>query len=141
MEKPLITAKYQIVKLIQLLGMTNKNISTEELVCILENTKSIYYNHAILDAMIFSLKSLSHNKLYKKECLTQREQDVMLMIGNSQSNVQISEALKLSVSTVETHRKNIRKKIGIKGNSNFMVFAIVYRLQHQHLTESTKYFS
>jgi FixJ family two-component response regulator len=42
-------------------------------------------------------------------------QPVLHLIGQGLSNFQISETLQLSVHTVETHRRNLSGKLGLKG--------------------------
>lgn len=47
--------------------------------------------------------------------LTAREREVLHLIGEGLSNSQISEVLQLAVHTVETHRRNLSGKLGLKG--------------------------
>jgi DNA-binding NarL/FixJ family response regulator len=47
--------------------------------------------------------------------LTSREQEVLQLISRGLSNSQISELMHLSVHTVETHRRNLSGKLGLKG--------------------------
>jgi DNA-binding NarL/FixJ family response regulator len=47
--------------------------------------------------------------------LTPRERDVFALLGSGLSSKQIADSLKLSVRTVETHRKNIAAKTGSSG--------------------------
>lgn len=47
--------------------------------------------------------------------LTVREEQVLLLIGQGLSNRRIAEDLGLSVHTVDTHRRNICHKLGVKG--------------------------
>lgn len=56
--------------------------------------------------------------------LTPREMDVLKLLVNEQTNAQIAERLKLSLFTIETHRKNIMKKIGAKNTAGLIKFAI-----------------
>ena len=56
--------------------------------------------------------------------LTSREQEVLRHIANSESNKQIARALDLSVRTVETHRLNIKRKLGIEGQAELIKFAV-----------------
>ena len=56
--------------------------------------------------------------------LTSREQEVLHHIANGESNKQIAKALDLSVRTVETHRLNIKRKLGIEGQAELIKFAI-----------------
>jgi DNA-binding NarL/FixJ family response regulator len=56
--------------------------------------------------------------------LTLREQEVLRHIANGESNKQIAKALDLSVRTVETHRLNIKRKLGIEGQAELIKFAV-----------------
>lgn len=47
--------------------------------------------------------------------LTEREEQVLLLIGQGLPNRHIAEQLRLSVHTVDTHRRNISQKLGAKG--------------------------
>jgi DNA-binding NarL/FixJ family response regulator len=58
------------------------------------------------------------------DLLTPREMDVLKLLVNEQTNAQIAENLKLSLFTVETHRKNLMKKIGAKNTAGLIRFAI-----------------
>jgi DNA-binding NarL/FixJ family response regulator len=56
--------------------------------------------------------------------LTSREQEVLRHLANGESNKQIARALDLSVRTVETHRLNIKRKLGIEGQAELIKFAV-----------------
>ncbi len=56
--------------------------------------------------------------------LTTREQEVLDHIARGQSNKGIARALDLSVRTVETHRLNIKRKLGIEGQAELIRFAV-----------------
>jgi DNA-binding NarL/FixJ family response regulator len=56
--------------------------------------------------------------------LTVREQEVLQHIASGQSNKQIARDLDLSVRTVETHRLNIKRKLGIEGQAELIKFAV-----------------
>jgi DNA-binding NarL/FixJ family response regulator len=47
------------------------------------------------------------------ECLTDRELEVFRLLGRGLQRAEISEQLKLSVKTIDTHRENIRQKLGV----------------------------
>ena len=59
--------------------------------------------------------------------LTQRERDVLRHIATGQANKQIAHALGLSVRTVETHRLNIKRKLGIDGQAELIKYAVENR--------------
>jgi DNA-binding NarL/FixJ family response regulator len=65
--------------------------------------------------------------------LTVREQEVLQHIANGESNKQIARELDLSVRTVETHRLNIKRKLGIEGQAELIKFAV----QHVHFGSRT----
>lgn len=56
--------------------------------------------------------------------LTVREHEVLKHIAAGQSNKQIARELDLSVRTVETHRLNIKRKLGIEGQAELIRFAV-----------------
>jgi DNA-binding NarL/FixJ family response regulator len=56
--------------------------------------------------------------------LTSREQEVMRGIAAGHSNKQIARMMELSVRTVETHRLNIKRKLGIEGQAELIRFAV-----------------
>ncbi len=56
--------------------------------------------------------------------LTAREQEVLQQLADGQSNKQVARALDLSVRTVETHRLNIKRKLGIEGQAELIKFAV-----------------
>ncbi|MES2689359.1 MAG: response regulator transcription factor [Bacteroidota bacterium] len=56
--------------------------------------------------------------------LTPRELDVINLIINEHTTLQIAEQLHLSHYTVETHRKNILRKTGAKNLAGLVKFAI-----------------
>jgi DNA-binding CsgD family transcriptional regulator len=46
--------------------------------------------------------------------LTPREQQIVKLIVDEKSTIEISQLLHISQKTVETHRKNIYLKLGVK---------------------------
>jgi len=56
--------------------------------------------------------------------LTAREQEILRHIAEGESNKAIARALDLSVRTVETHRLNIKRKLGIEGQAELIRFAV-----------------
>ncbi len=56
--------------------------------------------------------------------LTPREREVLQCIATGKSNKHIARELDLSVRTVETHRLNIKRKLGIEGQADLIRFAL-----------------
>lgn len=59
-----------------------------------------------------------------REPLTSREQTVLLELAQGKSNKEVSQILDISVRTVETHRKNIKRKLGISTTAGLTRYAI-----------------
>ena len=59
-----------------------------------------------------------------REPLTDREQTILLQLAQGRSNREVAEALDISVRTVETHRKNIKRKLGISSTAGLTRYAM-----------------
>ena len=59
-----------------------------------------------------------------REALTGREQTVRLQLAKGRSNKEVAAALDISVRTVETHRKNIKRKLGISSTAGLTRYAM-----------------
>ncbi len=56
--------------------------------------------------------------------LSQREREIMTYIANGRRNREIGAMLHISTRTVDTHRSNILKKLGVKSNAELVKIAI-----------------
>ena len=68
-----------------------------------------------------SLKPAGDNA---REPLTSREQTILLELAQGRSNKEVAIALDISVRTVETHRKNIKRKLGISSTAGLTRYAM-----------------
>ena len=59
-----------------------------------------------------------------RETLTSREQTVLLQLAQGSSNREVAETLDISIHTVETHRKNIKRKLGISSTAGLTRYAL-----------------
>jgi two-component system nitrate/nitrite response regulator NarL len=59
-----------------------------------------------------------------REALTGREQTVLLQLAQGDSNKDVAIELEISVRTVETHRKNIKRKLGISSTAGLTRYAM-----------------
>jgi DNA-binding NarL/FixJ family response regulator len=69
-------------------------------------------------------QKVNHNFTLANTLLTERELEVITLISLELSGKEISEKLFISTNTVETHRKNIMKKIGAKNTIGLVKYAI-----------------
>ncbi|MBV8271555.1 MAG: response regulator transcription factor [Cupriavidus sp.] len=58
------------------------------------------------------------------DALTPRERDILIGIGRGQANKDIAVWLGVSVRTVETHRLNLKRKLGIEGRAELVRYAV-----------------
>lgn len=60
----------------------------------------------------------------EREQLTNREQTILLQLAQGKSNRDVAKILDISVRTVETHRKNIKRKLGISSTAGLTRYAL-----------------
>jgi len=69
-----------------------------------------------------------NNHSQEFEQLTERELEILKLVAMGQNNPEISKALFISRCTVEQHRKNINRKLHIRGIKDIMDFAYAFDL-------------
>lgn len=60
--------------------------------------------------------------------LTKREKSILKLIVNGQNNREIADQLDISIRTIETHRANMMKKLGVKNAVELVRIAIEDKL-------------
>ena len=60
--------------------------------------------------------------------LSERETEVLVLLARGCSSKEIADKLNISVHTVNTHRKNITRKTGIKSVAGLAVYALLHNL-------------
>lgn len=75
-----------------------------------------YFSKDVLDKVMENLSRKTADKIV----ITAKEKAVLTMIGDGHTTPEISAALKIKPSTVETHRRNLMSKLGL-GNTLKMV--------------------
>ncbi|MES2418136.1 MAG: response regulator transcription factor [Bacteroidota bacterium] len=93
------------------LGYVLKNATKEELLEAINSVLKgkIYYSFEVLN----SLRKPEPNQLL----ITRREKEVLLLIAEGLTNAQIAEKLFISIPTVNTHRKSLLEKFGVKNTA------------------------
>ena len=67
------------------------------------------------------LQNVRENNQIKKE-LSRREIQIVSLLGSGKSSIQIAELLHCSPKTVNVHRSNIKEKLNIKHNHDFIKY-------------------
>lgn len=101
-------------------GYILKDVSTDEIVLAIETVAAgeTYFSSGVSDAL------LDRKTTTAPSPLTTREHDVLLLIAAGRSNRDIAQALAISEATAETHRKKVKKKLGISSTAGLVRFAI-----------------
>ena len=60
--------------------------------------------------------------------LTQREREVLKLIAEEYANPEIAEKLFINIRTVDTHRRHLLEKLGVKNTAGLVKYAIKERL-------------
>ena len=60
--------------------------------------------------------------------LSERESEVLVLVAQGLSSKEIADRLNISIHTVNTHRKNITHKTGIKSVAGLAVYAMLHNL-------------
>lgn len=69
-------------------------------------------------------RGMAEQAISPVDALTPRERDILHGIGRGHSNKDIAARLGVSVRTVETHRLNLKRKLGIEGRAELVKYAV-----------------
>lgn len=100
---------YELTEKVKIDGYLSKKISRQDLVKALEDVH-LGYMHLSTEAETALKQFKSKVIVYPEIKLTLREKQIVKLMIDGLTNKEISNALFISESTVETHRKNIYRK-------------------------------
>lgn len=105
-------------------GYILKDVSTEEIVAAIEAVArgETYFSSGVSDVL------MERKPDENATPLTIREQEVLRLLAGGQSNRDIAQVLGISAATVETHRKNLKKKLGIATTAGLTRYVIEHGL-------------
>jgi DNA-binding NarL/FixJ family response regulator len=138
--KVIILSSYDDVKLIKEViklgasGYLTKQCAGEQIVDAINtvNTGEKYFSTSIKDKIFNNLTSNSQivevNIDELINSITTRELEILNLISKEKSGKEISELLSISTNTVETHRKNLMKKLNAKSSIGLVLFATKHNL-------------
>ena len=93
-----------------------------------DETISIFDTVSALEGKVKKLKKIDPDEEDEQETLSQREKEIVVCVAQGMTNKEIADELFLSIHTVNTHRKNISKKLQIHSVSGLTIYAIVNKL-------------
>ena len=100
-------------------GYILKDVATEEIVAAIETVAAggTYFSSGVRDVLMEGASG-------RLKALTTREQEVLLLIARGKSNRDAALALDIAERTMETHRKNIKRKLDIATTAGLIRYAI-----------------
>ena len=106
-------------------GYILKDVPPSEIVSAIEAVAAngTYFSSGVAEAILHK-----GSKQTTVVPLTTREQSVLLLLAQGRSNKDVAAELDISVRTVETHRKNIKKKLGIGTTAGLTRYVIDHGL-------------
>jgi len=99
-------------------GYILKNSSLD---VVLEAIRTVAKGHSYYDKKIV-LEQTEKNS--SKSVLSKREREILQLIAKGHTSHQISDALFIGKSTVDTHRKNMIRKLGLSGAGELLRYAV-----------------
>ncbi|MBO3116244.1 response regulator transcription factor [Winogradskyella sp. DF17] len=89
---------------------------------VLKAIKAVYNGQTYFDANI-ELNSISTSGK-KKGKLTKRQIEILRLVGQGKTSREIADELFIGIHTVDTHRKNMTRILGLKGKGELMRYAL-----------------
>ena len=103
--------------LAEIIDAVNETARGKQFFCgqLLETIQKANIDLTELNAEVFSCEPV---------VLSERENEIITLIAEGQTNDQIAEMIFLSRHTVNTHRKNIMAKLGVKNTAGIVMYAV-----------------
>jgi len=104
-------------------GYVTKEVEKQELIlaikCLMAGEK--YFSKNLPDDFN---SWFSNSEADEEFTLTRREKEILGLLAKGRTTMQMAQELKLSKFTIDTHRKNIHKKLGIKSNTGLVNYVL-----------------
>lgn len=107
-------------------GFLTKSCSKAEIINAIESVQkgNKFYCNTVLELILNKKTSKNPIENCDPSVLTERETEIVKMIGRGETTTRISEILNLSKHTVNTHRKNILRKLDLKTPAQVVTYAL-----------------
>ena len=109
-------------------GIVTKRCSQTEIIHAIESVarSNRFFCNSILEIVMTPREEVLVN--YEPTDLSKRELEVLELIAKGFRTVDIAEKLFLSIHTINSHRKNILKKLNLKSPAQLIVYALESKL-------------
>lgn len=107
-------------------GFVLKDYAVEEILkCINEIMKGKKYVSENIESFLQKSNAKTNSNI---EILTSTEKIVLKLIAQEKSSQEIADLLFISVNTVDNHRSNMVKKLGLEGRNSLLKFAMKLKI-------------
>ncbi len=106
--------------------ISSDNSSQQELIIAIRTVMSdrVYLCHEIISKLTNNIRNKGQTNFSKEVCLGNREEQILKLIADGYRSKEIAQRLSISQSTVDSHRRNIRRKIGLYNVAELTKYAI-----------------
>jgi DNA-binding NarL/FixJ family response regulator len=114
------------------LGYLNKQDSGEKVIDAIRTVLrgERYVSPEITRRLVSQALGTKNESKDPMDLLTDRELEIFRMIGGGQSSGVIANNLFLSIHTIDTHRENIKRKLGLKNAAELNRQAVQFLLEN-----------
>ncbi|MFS4493719.1 response regulator [Maribacter sp. 2308TA10-17] len=102
-------------------GAVGYILKNSSLKVVLEAIRAVAEGKTYFDQKIH-LPSAEKNK--SKSILSSREKEILVLVGRGRTSHEIADELFIGKSTVDTHRKNMIRKLGLSGAGELLRYAL-----------------
>jgi len=113
--------QYEAVAQMRDAGASGYILKNSPLAKLVEAIRTVVKNVSFFDNKIAGEKSKIDEDY---TLMSKREKQIIRLIGEGKTSHEISDILDIGKATVDTHRKNILKKLSLQGKSDLVRFAI-----------------
>jgi two-component system, NarL family, response regulator NreC len=112
--------QYEAVQQMKEAGVSGYIMKNSPLKKVIEAIRAVAANKTFFDDAIISKDQANKENIL----LSSREKEILRLIGEGKTSLEIAELLFISKNTVDSHRKNILKKMSLYGKSDLIRFAV-----------------
>jgi len=108
-------------------GYVPKRAAPEELLSAIRTVASgeVYLYPSLAKFLVRDfLSQPRESQAEAQSALTPREEQILSLLAEGQTNEQIASALVISINTVERHRENLMRKLGLHSRADLVRYAI-----------------
>lgn len=121
--------KNYIVKMLEAgaTGYMLKNAGKEEMIDAIHTVANgdTYFSGQVSAKLLEHITNPQSKKATSEDTrITEREAEILKLIAEEYSNAEIAEKLFISIRTVDTHRRNLLDKLGVKNTAGLVKYAI-----------------